>query len=225
MSDILKMITPAWLPEDQYINEKVEKDQVFVHHTASSANPFGVMEYWAGTSERVSTAFIIAGKPGKSTKWKDGDIIQCFSSAKWSWHLGLKASHLVKGGRSSRDMNAKSIGIEICNWGQLTLKNGKYYSYAGTVVPETEIVTYPIAYKGYKHYHKYTDAQLENTRQLIRYLCNTYDIPSEFKGMEMFNIDRRCLMGEPGIWTHTSCRPDKFDCHPQPEMIQMLESI
>jgi N-acetyl-anhydromuramyl-L-alanine amidase AmpD len=233
-SGITSLITQAQLPDDQYINEVVDKDQIFVHHTASSGNPFGVMEYWAGSAERVSTAFLIARGSGKTRSgqtWKDGEIVQCFSSAKWGWHLGLKKHHLVRGGRSSTDMNKKSVGIEICNWGNLTKKaDGKFHTYASStrypsIVPAEQVQTYDTPYRGSRYYQKYTDPQLENTRKLIQYLCDRYEIDKTFKGMEIFNIDRRCLMGENGIWTHTSCRPDKFDCHPQPELIQMLRSI
>lgn len=224
-TEFINSIIQYRLPETQYINETVKKDQIFIHHTASSANPFGVMEYWQSNVDRIATAFIIGGKTPLNKRWKDGDILQCFQSAKWAWHLGLKASDLVNGGRSSRDMNAKSVGIEICNWGYLTLRNGKFYTYAGSTVPDNEVYEFTTPYRGYKYYQKYTDAQLESTRKLLQYLCDTYQINSKFKGKEIFNIDRRCLMGESGIWTHTSCRKDKFDCFPQPELIQMLESL
>ena len=213
------------LPTDQYVNEVVAKDQIFVHHTAGSPNPYaGCIDWWKTNKEAVSTAFVIAG-PTKGTKWKDGEILQCFSSKKWGWHLGLKAKHLVKGGRSSKDLNAKSIGIEICNWGYLTEKNGKFYNYNGGVISDEFVVELDKPYKGHKFWNRYTDAQLENTRRLLVYLCDTYSIDRKFKGMEIFDIDPRCLKGENGIWTHTSCRPDKFDCFPQVELIQMLESL
>lgn len=221
-------LTQANLPDTQYVDEKVKKDQIFVHHTASSGNPYGVLEYWCSNGERVSTAFLIgrgSGKHGKTKTWKDGEILQCFTSNRWAWHLGLKAKDLVKGGRSSTLLNKYSVGIEICNWGQLTLKNDKFITYAGSTVPKDQVQEYTTPYRGFKFYQKYTDAQLESTRSLLRLLCDKYNIPSEFKGMGIFDIDRRCLMGEAGIWTHTSCRKDKFDCHPQPEFVQMLESI
>lgn len=224
-NNFVNSITQARLPDSQYMNDVVDKDQIFIHHTASSSNPYGVLEYWGGTAERVATAFLVAGNPGSSRKWKDGEILQCFYSRKWGWHLGLKSYHLVKGGRSSQNLNAKSVGIEICNWGFLSLRDGKYVSYAGAVVPEKDVVKYDTPYRGHKFYQKYTDAQIESTRKLLIYLCDTFDIDPKYKGYEIFDINKRCLMGENGIWTHTSCRPDKSDCHPQHELIQMLESL
>lgn len=231
MNDFVQSITQLRLPNDQYIDEIVDKDQIFLHHTASSSNPYGVLKWWAITPDRVGTAFIIAGKPDHTNRWKDGEIFQTFYSKKWAWHLGLKKSHLINGGRSSKDLNAMSIGIEICNWGWLTLEDdGRFHTYASTpdnpiTIPENDVVELAIPYRGYKYWQRYTDAQLEKTRQLLVYLCETYNIDPKFKGIEIFNVNNRCLMGENGIWTHASCRPDKWDCFPQKELIQMLESL
>lgn len=228
MSNILDRITMVPLPDDQYLNEASTKRQIFIHHTASSPSPYGVLEYWKQTPERVATAFIVGGAAPVGAKWNDGDILQCYGSAKWAWHLGLTSAHLAKGapGQSNNvDMNKMSIGIEICNWGQLTKTDKGFKSYAGTIVPDNQVVTYPVAYKGYTHYQKYTDQQIETVGALVKYLATKYSIPTEFKGMEMFDVDPRCLRGEHGVWTHTSCRPDKFDCHPQPELISMLKSL
>jgi N-acetyl-anhydromuramyl-L-alanine amidase AmpD len=224
---VLDKITTVPFEEKNYVNETTTKNQIYIHHTASSANPYGVIEWWKQTPERVATAFVIGGR-SKSSKWKDGEILQCFGSGKWGWHLGLTAQHLKAGGpnhKSSTDLNKLSIGIEICSWGQLTKTDKGFKSYAGEIVPDDEVVEFSTPYKGFKYYHKYSDAQIQNTGELLTYLCDKWSIPKDFKGMQMFDIDARCLQGESGIWTHTSCRPDKFDCFPQPELIQMLQTL
>ena len=38
----------------------------------------------------------------------------------------------------------------------------------------------------------------------------------------MWDISENALSGQPGIFTHTSVRSDKTDCHPQPELVRML---
>jgi len=43
--------------------------------------------------------------------------------------------------------------------------------------------------------------------------------------MELFDICEGAIMGKPGIYTHNSYRTDKSDIHPQPEMIQMLNTL
>ena len=41
----------------------------------------------------------------------------------------------------------------------------------------------------------------------------------------MFETNEKALKGYHGVWTHTSYRTDKSDCHPQPELIEMLKNI
>jgi hypothetical protein len=185
------------------------------------------MEYWESNAERVGTSLIVAGTPPKSvTAWKDGDIVQCFSTKYWAYHLGLKASHLPVGSKSSKFLNSNAIGIELCNWGLLTMKkDGSVMNAYGKTVPENQITEFSAPYRGSKYYHTYTDAQLESTRQLLIFLGQRWDIPVKFKGINMFEIDVRCQKGESGVWTHTSIRPDKSDCSPQPNLIQMLNSL
>jgi hypothetical protein len=41
----------------------------------------------------------------------------------------------------------------------------------------------------------------------------------------MFEFSSDAIDGKPGVWTHVSFRKDKSDCHPQPELIDMLKTI
>jgi len=223
---VIEKIKTVPFATTNYINESSPKRQIYIHHTASSPNPFGVIKWWESTPETVATSFVIGGTTGPS--WKDGDIVQAFGSAKWGWHLGLAAKHLKAGGAtawSNKELNRQSIGIEICNWGYLTKTSKGFKNYAGGIVPDAEVVELEVPYKGYKYYQKYTPAQLDNTAELLRYLCAKWNIPSAFKGSRIFDICPDALQGAPGIWTHTSVRPDKFDCFPQKELISMLSSL
>lgn len=227
MTDILNRITMVPFANDQFLDEVSTKRQIFLHHTASDPSPYGVVDWWKSTSERVATAFVVGGST-VGVKWKDGDVVQTFGSNKWAWHLGLKQEHLIKGGpnhSNNIDMNKMSIGIEICNFGQLTKSAKGYKAYTGTIIPDTQVVEYTIPYRGYSHYQKYTDAQIQTVHDLVVYLGQKYNIPVSYKGDKMFNICPEALCGESGVWTHTSVRPDKFDCHPQPELIEMLKSL
>lgn len=223
---VLDKITMAPLPTDQYYNEDTNKLQIYIHHTAGSPSPYNALEWWKSTPERVATAFIICGTPMSPTsKWYDGEILQCYGSSKWAHHLGLKTSHLLPGGKSNLELNKCSIGIEICNWGGLTRTSNGYVTYSGAQILETNVEFYTTAYKGFQYYQKYTKAQLESLHELLIFLCQKWKIPGKFNGIEIFNIDKRALMGTPGIYTHTSVRPDKSDCHPQPELLEVLKSI
>jgi N-acetyl-anhydromuramyl-L-alanine amidase AmpD len=233
MADILDKITQIDFPTDQYIDQNSDKAMIFLHHTASSGNPYAVAEYWETNADKVGTAFLIARGKGTHTKgkvWKDGQIFQCFSSRKSAWHLGVSAKDLARGkpgNQSSSFLNLNTVGIEILNWGGLTLKDGKYFTYAGSTVPADQVQEYSEGFRGYHFYQKYTPAQLDSVKQLCQYLCDRYNIPKTFKGMEIFDIDKRALRGERGIFTHCSVRPpsEKQDCHPQPELIEVLKSL
>jgi hypothetical protein len=41
----------------------------------------------------------------------------------------------------------------------------------------------------------------------------------------MWEVSKEALKSVPGIWSHTSVRSDKSDCHPQLELIAMLKSL
>lgn len=216
------------IPTKQFVNVDTKKDQIFLHHTAGNGNPYGVVDWWNTTPEAVSTSFLVSRGSGKhrdGRAWKDGEIYQCFSSSKWGWHLGLKAKNIPAGSKSSTRLNSESIGIEICNWGYLTPKGEGLVTYAGTRLPDSDIIELDKPYRGYKFWQRYTDAQLDNTRKLLIFLCDRWGIDRTYKGDQMFEIDPRCFKGENGIWTHGSVRRDKWDVFPQPELIQMLKSL
>lgn len=107
----------------------------------------------------------------------------------------------------------------------MTEKGQAFISYAGTKIPDSQIIEYDTPYRGYTHYQKYTDAQLENVGQLIKYLAQKYQIDVKYVGKQIFDICPDALCGKLSLFTHTSVRTDKMDCHPQPELIQLLEGL
>ena len=227
MTDILRQIKLIQLPNDQYFREETEKHQIYLHHTAGNANAAGVIEDWARTEIRIATSFIIAGQPPHNKlMWKDGQLYQCFSSKYWGYHLGLKATKLPPKSLTPMALQRGSIGIEICNWGWLTKRvDGKFINYVGGILSPDEVIDLGYDYRGYRYWHKYTDAQIATTKLLLQYLCEYWDIPTEYKGLEMFDLDDRAFRGESGIFAHCSVRPDKWDISPQPKLIEMLESL
>ena len=217
-----------WSPiaDSQYIREIVPKNTIYLHHTAGNADPYSVLKWWEETPERVATAFVIGGKPSSpSHKWTDGELVQAFSSKYWAYHLGVSKKNMPPGSAPSRQLNSQSIAIEICNWGPLEYRNGKFYSYVNSEVPKDEVITLDNTFRSYKHWHRYTDAQIQTCKELITYLADKYNIPTCYKGERMFHLDMRAFEGEPGIWTHTSVRVDKTDCSPQPHLIEMLKEV
>ena len=201
--------------KDQFFEEQSEKKQIYLHHTAGNGNAEGVARFWNSNDSRIATAFVIG---------ENGTIVQCFSSKHWAWHLGIDAEDFTKMGAKYQNLNKCSVGIEVCNWGMLKEKDGKFYNYVGGVVNPSYVTTLEQPYKGYLHWYKYTDAQIESLRQLVEYLCETYNIPKDYRE-EIFGLDKAAFNGERGIFTHNSVRKDKADIYPCPRMIQMLQSL
>jgi hypothetical protein len=122
------------------------------------------------------------------------------------------------------DLNKTSIGIELTNWGMLKTVNGKFLNYVNKVIPSANVTTLDEKFKGHLHWYRYTDEQIESLRQLIVYLCETYDIPKEYND-EIWDIDLNALKNKKGIYTHNSVRRDKSDVYPCPRLIEMLKNL
>ena len=77
------------LDKTQYFQEEATKKQIYLHHTAGGGNARAVSRFWNSNETRIATAFIIAN---------NGEIVQCFSSKHWAWHLGIDAEDFAKNG-------------------------------------------------------------------------------------------------------------------------------
>jgi N-acetyl-anhydromuramyl-L-alanine amidase AmpD len=209
-------------PENQYYKKEFKKTQIYLHHTAGNPDGKAVFRWWTQDKQgRIATCVSISGK-GKNTN--DGEIIQGYSSKFWAYHLGAKSKFFAAMGLPYKELDKISIGVEICNWGQLTKRGDKFYNYVKGEVPANEVCELEKPYKGYKYYHNYTDAQIESTKQLLLYWGKFYDIPLDYNE-DIWDLTPRAYKGEAGIFTHNSVRPDKVDIYPHPKMIEMLKSL
>jgi N-acetyl-anhydromuramyl-L-alanine amidase AmpD len=215
----LNTIISVDFPEDQYFKEQTDKKQIVLHHTVSGQGVDGDISWWRQTADRVGTAIIVG--------W-DGKIYQCFSTKYWAHHLGTHAAN-------NKALNMASIGIEIDAWGGLIRTNRLWYpakwddvlkqNVANTAVrPIQNVQTYEHPFKGFYGFEKYTDAQIEAVRKLLIFWNEKYGIPLDYNE-DMWALSSVALGGKAGVWTHVSFREDKSDCHPQPELIQMLKSL
>lgn len=220
------------LTPDQYFKEDCStlKHQLVLHHTAGGSNAINVVHGWQFNTEKIGTSFVIAGKPTTHDTFKEGQIYQAFGSKYWAYHIAFsKSTNNVPAKYhdfAKEQVIAKaSIGIEICNWGQLVQdKDGNFKNYVNDIVPKEEVVELATPYRGFKYYHAYSDAQLASLKELLIFLCDKYNIPKNFNA-DMFDISTRALDGTAGIFTHSSYRSDKNDCSPQPKLIEMLQSL
>lgn len=217
-------ITQYSIPQEQYIFEETSKKQIFLHHTAGNQDPYGVYKDWDSNPERIATCVVIGGKPKKTDIHIDGQIIQGYSSKYWAYHLGLKESTFHNFNLPYKSLDKYAIGLEICNWGQLTYKNNKFYNFIGKAVANEEVIELDAPFRGYKYFHNYTDAQIQSVKELLLYWKNKYNIPLTYN-KDIFDVNARALKGESGVFTHCSVRYDKVDIYPHPKLIEMLKTL
>jgi N-acetyl-anhydromuramyl-L-alanine amidase AmpD len=194
---------------NNYYKEKFPKNQIVLHHTVSGPGIRGDLITWKKYKSNIGTCIIID---------RDGTINQLFSSKYWAYHLGAGNSVLDR----------RSIAVELDNWGQLEEKKGKLYTIYGNVV-KVPTTNYPLGFRGEQLFESYPDAQLESLGELLLFWNKRYDITMDYNE-DMWDVSQNALDGKPGIWTHVSYRPwpasrNKWDCHPQPELINMLKTL
>lgn len=220
----LKKIKQIPLKSTEYFPEVVTKSQIVLHHTAGNASAVSVINDWNTDDRgRIATCIVVSG-PG-AVGSHDGEIVQAFSSKHWAYHLGIKKDVFLANGLPALNLDKTSIGIEICNWGQLEKKGTKFFNYVNREVPADQVTTLDTAFKGYKYYHKYSDAQIASVKELLIYWKQTHNIDLTFDYDRMFTVNKKALSGENGLFTHNSYRKDKVDIYPCPRMIEMLKTL
>ena len=214
--DISKIVQHDFT-EREYMKDVYPKKQIVLHHTVSGEGVGGDVNWWLKDGSRVGTCILIA---------RDGTIHQVFSSKYWAYHLGENGKDHTKMGVPYQRNDMKSIGIEIDSWGGLTYypEFDRWQSYTGTIVPTEDVEVYEDKFRGYFGFEKYTPEQIESVRQLLVYWSDHYDIPLDYHS-DMWDLSVNALSGRSGVYTHTSYRSDKSDCHPQAELIEMLKVL
>jgi hypothetical protein len=187
------------LQAGEYGTDIIKKDTIVIHHTAGGHRPDWVIAGWNsdrakdGKSRlRVATSYVIGGisTSDGDTSW-DGKIINCFPDNMWAHHLGTTAVN-------NANLNQKSIAIEICNYGQLTLSsNGTYFNYVNKPVPAALAIKLSKAFRGFTYYHRYTKNQLKALKDLLLYLSDLYKIDLK-KGLQEY-INRESLKVPKGL--------------------------
>ncbi len=211
----LSVNTEFGQPSEQYVRQTTSKDKIFIHYTVSGPDAKSVIKYWDKNSERVSTAFVISGRGSE-----DGKIYEAFNPDYWSFHLGVKGS---KG-----KLDRSSVGIEICAWGRLDKKGGKFFNAYGEEVPADEVYTLEKPWREETYYHAYSQKQLESLEKLLIWIINEYNIPVqniEFnRNWAEYNND--AVSGKlTGILTHTNVRADKQDTYPDERLFEILNKV
>ena len=226
------VIDRQYLDKDEYVRDygKIEPLGFFIHHTAGWDNPYSTVKNWNNdTRGRVATQYVIGGSnvKGKEAIY-DGVVVECFPNNYLGWHLGKVGNF---------NISKYSGGVELNNFGYLTKKDGKFYTYVNTEVKPEFVCDLGYKFRGKQYWHAYTEKQIESLRLLILHLKDIYPkmdlvngIPKLLKDgvdpKDAFEFNEDAYNAKQfGLWSHTSVRKDKFDCFPQPELVEMLKNL
>jgi len=206
-----------------YYDGPTNKTQIYLHHTAGRQNIRNTVHGWNKRTDHVATHYITNNA---------GEKEQLFVDEAWANHLGLPGATFRKFGVPYQKLDKVSLGIELQAAGGLKKQsNGTYQTWFKQNLPLSSVAK-PVdkngrftTYKGYQYYEKYSNAQINNVRQIVTGWMSKYGIPYTFNYDELFTLNKVPLTGKPGIYTHNSVRTDKFDVFPQKELIDMLKSI
>jgi len=224
-------IDRQYLDKDEYVRDygKIEPLGFFIHHTAGWDNPYNVVRNWNNDKRgRVATQYVIGGSNVKGKTKHDGVVVECFPNNYLGWHLGKVGAFKI---------SKLSGGVELCNFGYLTKKGDKYYTYVNTEVKPEFVCDLGYKFRGHQYWHAYTDKQIESLRLLILHLRDIYPKMDLVNGLpkllkegvspaDAFEFNSDAYNAKQfGLWTHTNVRKDKFDCFPQPELVEMLKQL
>lgn len=194
-------------PNKHYYEEETEKFGICLHYTAGQI--LGDLLTLTGDRGHVSTAYLV-GRTGIS--------YQLFDPKYWSYHLGPRCV-----GGNGR-MSKRWIGIEISNYGWLKRRGNNLFTWAGEKycsIQDTEYYKETATYKGHKYWATFTDEQYSAINKILTHLSLKFDIPLRTlrpeRRLEYNPIsakDRRQLVFDKGVFTHTNVRKDKFDIGP-----------
>ena len=226
------VIDRAYLDKDQYVRDygKIEPLGFFIHHTAGWDNPYKTIASWnRDTRGRVATQYVIGGTNVKGNDpIYNGVVVESFPNNYLGWHLGKVGNFQI---------SKLSGGVELCNFGYLTKKNGKFYTYVDTEVKEEFVCDLGYEFKGHRYWHSYSDKQIESLRLLLSHLKDIYPKMDLVNGLpkllkdgvhpkDAFEFNDDAYNAKQfGLWTHTNVRKDKSDCFPQLELVEMLKQL
>jgi N-acetyl-anhydromuramyl-L-alanine amidase AmpD/uncharacterized membrane protein len=134
---------------------------LIVLHYALAMKLQSVLTFLSNARSSASVHFVID---------RDGSIIQLVPTNRAAAHSGAGSW------RGLPNLNARSIGIEFMNGGELTRRtDGSYTTAIGQAVPENEII-FLGKDAGRGAWHRYTSQQIEAAQALAQALAKAYPI-------------------------------------------------
>jgi N-acetyl-anhydromuramyl-L-alanine amidase AmpD len=200
--------------EGFYIKTKTVKSQITLHHTVSGDGAEKIAKYWKSLPGKIGTQYIIE---------RDGTIAKLFEDEYWAGHIGNCKKSFMQLELPDINLSKQAIGIEIISFGGLTSKGNFLFNAYGGIF-EGHYAELKKPFRGYDHFEIYTEAQIKALTELLTSLSKKWDIPLSYNE-DIWDISKRALSGEKGLFSHTSYRLDKSDIFPQKEMVDILKTL
>jgi len=219
------IVNRYYLPSNEYVHERYDNEYAFLHHTAGRENPYRVVDSWGRDDRgRVGTEFVLGGisHTTGSTSY-DGEMIQAFPQGNFAYHLGKVGSS---------KMRKISVGLEICSMGYL---NNDYRTYVDSKCLSSQVCKLSEPFKNRIFWNRYSDKQLEQVEKWIEHIGERDNIDMrvglqqwilKYGPTKAFGFYQDAYDGKvKGLLTHTNVRKDKYDCYPDPGLIDVIMSI
>lgn len=201
------LAVPQYLPNEEYMQQSCTKVNIIGHHTVSSM----------GKGINVDDGFLDKGKSKVAPAYvvdKDKVYALFKDDSHWAYHLGMPDI-------DNKAPCMKSIAIEVVNEGQLGYDE-KSNTYKWWYVDNKTGFKYPYTrdldkivkadFRGFKYWASYPESQIRLLADLIKYLCEKYNIPKVVTQHRNFDLG---LLNVGGIHSHVNFRKSgKWDWSP-----------
>jgi N-acetyl-anhydromuramyl-L-alanine amidase AmpD len=222
-----------WYPlnQGQYVTANNTPIGICLHHTVSAGSPYMVVDGWnLDNRGAVGTHFVIGGIALNGDNTHDGTIIQCVNLKDIVYHLNT--TRMGKSTDHNYNANRLYIGIEICAYGCLTEKNGRYYTMDGAnrEVPAEYVEILPTPWRTFKYWHKYSPKQIEATINLIKELNTKLNLGISKATLEkevssICDLSWEAQAFQRKLTSHSSFEDGKFDIYPSFNLLSALKSM
>ena len=145
-----------WTASPNHSRRAANEITAIIYHYTAGDSQEGTVKQFQARASRVSAHYVIG---------RDGKVVQMVALDQAAWHAGVSKLAGADG------VNGFSIGIEICNFGKLTKKGDKFYSWSGAPYRGPT----PIHAAG-AYWEPYTDAQYKSLARLTNALLEKYPI-------------------------------------------------
>jgi N-acetylmuramoyl-L-alanine amidase len=145
-----------WTASPNHSRRKASEITAIIYHYTAGGSQEGTVKQFQDRASKVSAHYVLG---------RDGKIVQMVPLDQAAWHAGVSKLDAAEA------VNNFSIGIEICNFGNLTKKDDKFYDYRG----EPYKGPMPI-HAGGAYWEPFTDAQYKSLAKLTNELLAKYPI-------------------------------------------------